>query len=241
MGKANRVASVLVISALLIVFQTSKVLAQEDASCVFPTVTSGVTFPPGWFPIGLSSETVQPGEDVDLDIDFGGDPCPPFTWSVTGNGFALEEETTDIGANALHSGVTSCGAATITVTDNCSRTATGYVRSTQGQWVGIGSTDHCWPEGSGGGGYLNTHVSQSTRPSGKYRWTFGIIGRGATGDALYGRLINGVCTEASIPLPACRTPVACWSEWPDDEVECTGSNSPCYWSGVSAEQWICQQ
>jgi RHS repeat-associated protein len=62
--------------------------------------------------------------------------CPPYTWSVSGNGFSL------IG-NTLFADDTACGSATITVTDTCGNNITGYVRCTEGVWNLISS---CHPE-----------------------------------------------------------------------------------------------
>jgi len=53
--------------------------------------------------------------------------CPPYTLSVSGNGFSL------IG-NTLFADGTACGIATITVTDYCGNDAKGYVRCTEGTW-----------------------------------------------------------------------------------------------------------
>ena len=58
----------------------------------------------------------------------------PFTWSVTGTGFTIPAST-DGRANILSADDTACGSATITVTDQCGDSCTGYVRGTEGQWV----------------------------------------------------------------------------------------------------------
>ena len=60
--------------------------------------------------------------------------CPPFTWSVAGTGFSIPS-TSQTRTVLLSADNTACGSATITVTDKCGDTCTGYVRCTTGQWV----------------------------------------------------------------------------------------------------------
>ena len=60
---------------------------------------------------------------------------PPYTWSVSGNGFSLSLNETEGSSNALIADSTACGAATIEVIDNYGVPVTGYVRCTAGQWV----------------------------------------------------------------------------------------------------------
>jgi hypothetical protein len=65
--------------------------------------------------------------------------CPPYTWSVNGNGFTLDSSTTTGLTNTLYADDTACGAATITVTGCSGPPATGYVRCTSGVWNLISS------------------------------------------------------------------------------------------------------
>jgi RHS repeat-associated protein len=60
--------------------------------------------------------------------------CPPYTWSVIGNGFTLNSSTTTGLTNTLYADDTACGAATITVTGCSGPPVTGYVRCTTGTW-----------------------------------------------------------------------------------------------------------
>ncbi len=65
---------------------------------------------------------------------------PPFTWSVSGNGFDLETEspqTTQSRSNVL-STTSACGPGSITVVDSCYNDVTGIVRAESGKWLGVG-------------------------------------------------------------------------------------------------------
>lgn len=58
----------------------------------------------------------------------------PYTWEVAGTGFSLGSNITSGFDNILISNGSACGPATITVTDTCEFTCTGYVRCTEGVW-----------------------------------------------------------------------------------------------------------
>jgi len=62
------------------------------------------------------------------------DGCPPFSWSVSGTGFSIPASS-EGRTNILSADDTACGTATITVTDHCGDSCSGYVRGTEGQWV----------------------------------------------------------------------------------------------------------
>ena len=44
--------------------------------------------------IHSSSETIPPGDSIDLWVDTNGRGCPPYTWSVSGTGYSLSGTTT---------------------------------------------------------------------------------------------------------------------------------------------------
>lgn len=50
------------------------------------------------FDVSGTSETIDPGETISIYIDDG---CPPFTWSVSGNGYSLKWIETDDRYNEL--------------------------------------------------------------------------------------------------------------------------------------------
>ncbi len=68
----------------------------------------------------------------------------PYTWSVSGSGFSLENTNPTGTSNTLYTDGTACGTATITVT-GCNGTTeiTGYVRCATGRWVITGSITSC--------------------------------------------------------------------------------------------------
>lgn len=64
----------------------------------------------------------------------GTDTVGPFSWSVAGSGFTLDNASTAGLTNTLNADATACGIATITVTDACGNEATGQVKCTTGAW-----------------------------------------------------------------------------------------------------------
>jgi len=91
-----------------------------------------------------SDETIDQGigEEDATAVVIVTDGCGPFTWEVSGTGFSIPAST-DGRTNTLSADDTACGTATITVTDNCGDSCTGYVRGTEGQWVNkkVGTVD----------------------------------------------------------------------------------------------------
>lgn len=65
--------------------------------------------------------------------------CGPFTWSVEGTGFSLENAQTSGLTNTLIADDTACGVAAITITDACDNETTGNVQCTTGSWENCGS------------------------------------------------------------------------------------------------------
>lgn len=81
----------------------------------------------------------------------------PYSWSVAGVGFSLEDSVTSGVGNILYASGSSCGMAEITVTastPDCDPPAVGYVRDTTGQWTllagGVSDADI-----EAAGGYLD--------------------------------------------------------------------------------------
>ncbi len=72
-------------------------------------------------------DEINPNSSISLNVVGG---CPPYTLSVSGNGFSMTGKT-------LFADDTACGSATITVTDACGNNTTGYVRCTAGKWGDI--------------------------------------------------------------------------------------------------------
>ena len=116
------------------------------------------------------------------------DGLGPYTWSVAGTGFSMQDAVTNGVNNVLQADATACGLATVTVTDFCGDSVTGYVRCTAGQWTEIGFTSCVVsgdPDTPGG----------AVRTEGKYRLTENIRSAFAAGlpDNTYNGFAN--CTE----------------------------------------------
>jgi len=107
----------------------------EQGSGGVPTITGDHNYTDNWFP-KIQFDPANPDEialnsSISIKI-IGG--CSPYTWSVSGTGFSLEEPQTTGLTNTLITDDTACGTATITVTGCFGPPETGYVRSTTGQW-----------------------------------------------------------------------------------------------------------
>lgn len=88
-----------------------------------------------------SDETIAQGNGGDAEATVAvADGLGPYTWSVSGTGFSMKHSQTEGVNNTLLADKTSCGTATITVTDYCEDTVTGYVRGAVGEWVPIAFT-----------------------------------------------------------------------------------------------------
>jgi len=95
---------------------------------------------------GTSADTVDQDDSCTVAITDGND-CGPYSWSVSGSGFTLDNATTSGLSNTLNADVDACGIADITVTDVCDNTVDGRVRCTAGDWYGCGGGD-ITPSGS---------------------------------------------------------------------------------------------
>ena len=88
---------------------------------------------------GTSAETIDQNNFVTIAVKADPPQDDPsmylLKWAVSGIGFSLENVTTQGFTNTLYADETACGLATITVTDYCGTSITGYVRGTTGQWV----------------------------------------------------------------------------------------------------------
>lgn len=80
-----------------------------------------------------SDDEISGGETADLVVTGG---CGIYSWSVSGEGYSLNSNETESGANSLHADGSACGSATITVT-SCDETVEGSVRGPNGRWVVI--------------------------------------------------------------------------------------------------------
>ncbi len=105
-----------------------------------PIITGNHSYPAGWlstadsdieYDTENSAETVDRNDSATISV-IGNNA--PFTWSVSGIGFTLDNAKTTGFTNTLNADNTACGSTTITVTGCDGTVATGYVRCTTGQW-----------------------------------------------------------------------------------------------------------
>jgi hypothetical protein len=120
---------------------------EEASSGSTPTFTDDYNYTDNWNTSPELDpsipEEIAPNSSIPLTVSGG---CSPYTWSVSGTGFTLENEGQPTGAtNTLYADGTACGSATITVTGCSGPPVTGYVRSTEGQW----SADDFYDSGCG--------------------------------------------------------------------------------------------
>lgn len=86
-----------------------------------------------------SAETVAPNSSCTVAVSDAGGKCGPFTWTVSGTGFSLENETTIGPSNTLIADASACGSAEINVIGCDGKTgASGFVRCTIGRWIAGG-------------------------------------------------------------------------------------------------------
>ena len=83
-----------------------------------------------------SAATVARNNSVGIAILDG---LGPYDWSIAGTGFTLGSAQTSGVSNTVIADGAACGTATITVTDQCGGSVTGYVRCTTGHWNLVGN------------------------------------------------------------------------------------------------------
>lgn len=142
--------------ALVLAFSLSVVgwCRGQEGTCIMPTGTGEVTYPPEWsssvLTVRASHDAVGRGNYVLLWVESDGQGCPPYEWHVTGSGFYFEGvsgptvSTTDHDGQALQlwANSTACGSAFITVTDGCGANAEASIREAYyGKWVLIEQQD----------------------------------------------------------------------------------------------------
>jgi len=141
-------------------------------------------------------QTIDRNNTIAISV-IGG--APPYSWSVSGTGFDLEEYQTTELSNILFADDTACGSADITITDASGNTAKGSVRCTAGKWVkqditGMTEEEACpipGPATEEPGGPLD---AGRTRIEGKYKVSAAI-------------LAYGYCDEWGHPERDCRCEV----------------------------------
>jgi hypothetical protein len=198
------------------------------------TVTGNYNYFSGWFP-AFQYDPNNP-EEIDRSSSeaisvIGG--ISPYTWSVSGNGFNLSQSQTTGLSNTLNADGTACGAATITVTDACGDTATGYVRCTKGSaWV-----QQCTDSGSRCAG----DVSQTfyEYPDGQTRLTLTVGCQFCSAECECTYYTCGGYT-AYVPTEhdgICYNPT--YGNKNGRCSDCTEGNCECYIVGITVDKWEC--
>jgi len=148
--------------------------------------------------------------------------CPPYTWSVSGNGFSLQESQTTGLTNTLIADGTACGSATITVTGCDGNSVTGHVRCTTGLWKEI---VHC---GSGKGYCMSETIV------GKYKYKEYWCTQGCPGLTCSDLICNN-CYSFGNPKPDCD------GNYKPKEDDCLSSSyKPCWCTEKYTYEWVCQ-
>lgn len=103
-----------------------------DVICYVKTCCDEPTYVAVSFDDDNTADTIARSSSISVYIENG---CPPFDWTVSGTGFTLGSAQTDERVNTLTADGSACGSATITITDDCGNSDTGYVRCTEGTWT----------------------------------------------------------------------------------------------------------
>lgn len=84
-----------------------------------------------------SATTVAREDSCTVAITDSEGTSGPYTWTVSGTGYTLDDAITTGLTNTLNADASACGVATITVTGCGETEAIGYVRCTTGEWTVI--------------------------------------------------------------------------------------------------------
>ena len=190
-----------------------------------------------------SDETVDQSNTATVIVTGG---CTPFSWEVSGTGFTLVAASTAGRTNTLIADGTACGAATITVTDNCEDSCTGYVRCTSvdSEWV-LKSSNVCGLSGVGVqigavSSFVYFELVSGNKKQLQRRWK--VAGHGS--DPNCGSAPNTAYCDGQIayycpdsPSGNCIDPVDCYPMYCFDP---PGNQWGCYCiSGLFYYEWEC--
>ena len=187
-----------------------------------------------------SAATIAQSASVSI---FVADGLGPFNWEVTGTGFTLGSAQTATGENTLISDASACGTATITVTDVCPDSCTGYVRCTTGEWAAY-SSNVCELSGAAAGYTINAATCWIT--------VTGILGNLKQIDVFeYAGSVQGCANSAAMCMdfsgycpPACGSGLEPYYPECGSNVGCINSTAPewnLYWTLSSrvTYEWVC--
>jgi hypothetical protein len=230
--------------SFIILYFNSFALAQNNPCDTPPcTIAGNAEYKKNWHFYWLPSNPQTIGRNSEVAVGvFGG--YPPFTWTVSGNGFSLANDETNERTNVLISGSAACGAASITVTDTNGYTTTGSLRCSSGRWSSekpgcvFGGVDEYVYEG--GATYHPSNWPLWTYTVGKYQQSQGV-----------GRTWAGDCGQTCTNCPNhCAQKAA---ESPQYQCSpCLNNTSivPCRWIqnqgqcctifAVNYKEWVCE-
>jgi len=114
------------------------ICSSKSVNIIFVDESASIAFP----------ENLTMNGDSELLVLLVGGQAPPFEWSANGE-LSWQYSRTTTPQNTLISSADFCGMGAISVSDNCTNTANGKVKSTNGEWVlqDEGSYDPCSPPG----------------------------------------------------------------------------------------------
>lgn len=155
----------LLFAFVLSLYIGSHVFAQEDCQTgSFSTTQGNPQLIHGWqckFTsdseyISLSSDTVDRSTYVTASLDSGNFACPPYTWSINGNGFHFNNDAgpqTEITSSItetleIWADDTACGSAIIIVTDACGACGRTSVREPNNGYWDLIQDESCGVVGS---------------------------------------------------------------------------------------------
>ena len=148
MLKSNPFKACLLIPAIIFCLNLSGFSSDQcippDCLPSLSTIQGTVEYPEEWLLEWDPSnpDQINRNNSVLLKVISG---FPPYTWSASGTGFTLEDDTTQDLSNTLYADNTAC-VATVTVTDSRGQTVSGDVRCSCGGWVSKGQI--CGLEGT---------------------------------------------------------------------------------------------
>jgi hypothetical protein len=139
MLKRNTLKACLLISAIIFGLSlngfTENPCSGPDCPSSLSTIQGNVQYSADWilaWDWENSAKTMTQDASVNVYV-LGG--FGPYTWSVSGMDFSLDQTKTQERSNRLNAGISSCGSATITVTDARGSVTEGSVRNTSaGYW-----------------------------------------------------------------------------------------------------------
>ena len=198
-------------------------------------------------------DTIAPGGAISIYVAGG---CGPYSWSVVGTGYTLDNATTEDGTvvNGLNSASGTCGVnygpfATVTVTDNCGDSVEFTIRSTGGSWD-FGSVCDACPRPAGNecttsACIMTPNVFDVIVGAEKWNMDCGTIHGGLCGRAsgagsetmdTWKLTATSCLTACPVPEPPCGKPEDCNTR---DNATCFSWECICACGRFTYYEWSC--